>query len=203
MRQVTCMCETTFDADLPEEIDLDSTPGVLKSILDGDFFAVTCPNCGARLKPELRVRLSSKKDGIDLVLVPELDRMSLYMGVAGIPEGAEAVVGYQELFERARVLTDGLDPESVEILKYLLLEKAAEQSPDAELTAAYAGVKDGKLVFHIFGLKEGEVAVLPVSSGTYDKAFADKKKSMKEEPFDRIFKGPYRSVRALEADEGE
>jgi len=203
MRQVTCICETVFDADLPEEIDLDSAPGVMASILSGDFLTARCPNCGSVLKPELRVRLRSKREGLDIVVLPELERMSLYLGKAGIPDGAEALVGYPELFERARILADGLDPYVVEILKYLMLQKAEEQAPDAELSASYAGKKDGKLSFHISGLKEGQVAVLPVDPSTYDKTMADKKSSLAAEPFDRIFKGPYRSVRALEADEGE
>ncbi len=96
------MCETSFDADLPEEFDLDATPEVIGQILAGDFLAVSCPSCGARLKPELRVRLVSKKSGMDLVALPELERISLYRGAAQLPKGSEALVGYPELFERAR-----------------------------------------------------------------------------------------------------
>jgi hypothetical protein len=203
MRQVTCMCETVFDADLPEEIDMDAQAGVIESILNGDFLTARCPACGASLKPELRVRLRSKKDKLDIVVLPELERMALYLGKAGVPDGAEALVGYPELFERARILADGLDPEAIEIMKYLMLQKAEEQAPEAELSAAYAGKKDGKLAFHISGLREGQVAVLPIDKSTYDKTRADKKSAMSSEPFDRVFKGPYRSIRALEAEEGE
>jgi hypothetical protein len=201
MRQVTCMCESVFDADLPEEVDLDETPGVMDSILKGDFLSVRCPSCGSLLKPELRVRLLSKKSKLDLVMIPELERMSLYMGQAGIPDGAEALVGYAELFERARILTDGLDPAAIEILKYLMLQKAEEQAPEAEISVAYAGKKEGKLAFHLTGLKEGEVAVLPVDLRSYEKSLADKKRSLGEAPFDSIFKGPYRSIRMLEAED--
>ena len=200
MRQVTCMCETVFDADLPDEIDIDSTPGILDEILAGDFLAVRCPNCGTQLKPELRVRLFSAKQNWNFVVVPELERMSLYLGKAGLPAGAEAVVGYIELFERAKILSDGLDPETIEILKYFLIQKAEEQAPEAEISVTYAGKKGGKLSFHLSGLKEGQVAVLPIDESTYDKTLSDKKSNLREAPFDRIFKGPYRSVRMLEAD---
>lgn len=200
MRKVTCMCETTFDADLPEEIDLDEKTGVLGEILKGDFHAVDCPNCGARLKPELRVRLFSKKLGIDFVALPELERMSLYRGAIDLPKGAQALVGYPELFERARVLADGLDPDAIEILKYWLVQKAEEQAPEAEISVAYSGKKGDKLVFHLSGLKEGQIAVLPIDPETYAKTFADKSRSIREAPFDRIFAGPYRSIRIFEAD---
>jgi hypothetical protein len=205
MRKVTCRCEASFDADLPEEIDLDaaSSGDVLGTILSGDFLAVTCPNCGTLLKPELRVRLVSKKRGMDLVVLPELERGSLYQGAAGIPAGAEAIVGYAELYERARILVDGLDPEAVEILKLWLIEKAGEQSPDAAIFAAYAGKKGDKLLFHLTGLKEGEIAVLPIDPATYEKTLSSKAKRMREQPFDRLFKGPYRSVRILEIDDAE
>jgi hypothetical protein len=136
-------------------------------------------------------------------MLPESERMSLYLGKAGIPDGAEAVVGYAELFERVKVLSDKLDPVAMEILKYLLMQKAEEQAPDADISVAYAGMKDGKLSFHLSGLKEGQVAVLPIETSTYAKTLEDKPRSIREAPFDRIFKGPYRSIRMLETDSEE
>jgi hypothetical protein len=207
MRKVTCRCETSFDADLPEEIDLDgeggASDGVLDEILNGDFLAVTCPNCGSLLKPELRVRLFSKKKGLDIVVLPELERGTLYSGTAGIPAGSEAIVGYVELYERARILADSLDPDAIEILKLWMIEKAEEQSPDGDISVSYAGKKGDKLAFHLSGLKEGEIAVLPIDPATYEKILADKAKRMREPPFDRVFKGPYRSVRILELDDSD
>jgi hypothetical protein len=198
MRKVTCMCENSFEADLPEEIDLDAEPGKLAEILDGSFFKVTCPSCGAALKPELRVRLVSRKRDMDLTVLPELDRMAVYRDKADLPKGSQALVGYAELYERARIVADSLDADTVEILKYWLLAKAEEKSPDAELALAYAGLENGKLLFHLQGLKEGEVAVLPVGRDLYDKTFAEKARTLRTEPFDKIFAGPYRSIRVLE-----
>jgi hypothetical protein len=200
MRNVTCRCEKSFDADLPEEIDLDAEPGTIDRILSGDFFAVSCPECGARLKPELRVRILSKKRALDLTVLPELERVRLYRGAAGLPKGGQALVGYEELYERARILADGLDADAIEILKFWMEAKAAEQAPEADISAAYAGKKDGKLVFHVAGLREGELAVLPVDESTYKKTLADKGRTMREAPFDKVFAGPYRSIRALEAE---
>ena len=200
MRKITCRCETTFDADLPEEVDLETNPNALNEILGGDFLAITCPNCGARLKPEIRVRLFSKKSGVDIVALPELERMSLYRGAVELPKNAQAIVGYPELFEWARILVDGIDPDVVEIIKYWLLQKAMEQAPEAEISVAYAGKNDDKLLFHLEGLKEDQVAILPVEQGTYIKALSEKMRSVREAPIDRIFKGPYRSIRILETE---
>lgn len=203
MRKVTCMCEATFDADLPEEIDLDLSTGIWDEILAGKFLSVECPTCGTVLKPELRVRLVSKKLGMDLVALPELERISLYRGAVELPKGATAIVGFPELFERARIVADGLDPEAIEIIKYWLVQKAVEQAPEAEICAAYAGLKQGKLSFHVSGLRDGEVAVLPIESSTYERTLAGKAKSLREAPFDRMLRGPYKSVRSLEAEPEE
>ena len=92
-----------------------------------------------------------------------------------------------------------------EIIKYYLRLKAEEAAPEAaELSIAYAGFGEGagakKLLFHIKGMKADEVAVLPISRDYYEKMKADKARIKQTEPFDRIFKGQYRSLRILEAE---
>ncbi|HET7839935.1 MAG TPA: CpXC domain-containing protein [Rectinemataceae bacterium] len=200
MRKITCKCESSFEADLPEEIDLDSEPERVAQIIAGNFFAVTCPSCGTELKPELRVRLSSRKARLDLTVLPELERLSVYRGKASLPKGSEAIIGYAELIERARIIADGLDAESVEIIKYWLAAKAEEPAPEAEILVAYAGQEAGKLTFHVRGLKDGELAVLHVGRELYDKTLAEKARTLRSEPFERMFSGPYKSIRALEAE---
>jgi hypothetical protein len=204
MRKVTCMCESTFDADLPDEIDIDEAPGTIQDIIAGSFFAVTCPSCGTVLKPELSVRLFSQKMNMEIQVLPEVERLSLYLGKKRV-EAKEVLVGYAELYERAKILSDSLDPEAIEILKYFLSLKAYDKAPEgAEVRVAYAGLDQaGRLLFHVQGIREGEVAVLPMARASYDKIAADKAKTMKEEPFTLMFKGPYRSLRALEAESEE
>lgn len=202
MRKVTCMCETSFEADLPEEIDLDAEPGRIDEILSGTFFQVSCPNCGTVLKPELPVRLLSRKRGMDLQVLPELERLSFHLGEVTVPKGAELLIGYAELFERARMLTDGLEPGAMEIIKYYLLLKAEEGAPEsAELSVAYAGLQEGtgRLLFHIGGMKEGEIAVLPIGRDYYERILKEASATMKKEPFDAMFAGPYKSIKVLEA----
>lgn len=206
MRTVICNCESSFEADLPEAIDLEAEPRYLEEILSGSFFSVTCPSCGNLLKPELSVRISSDHLGLDVFVLPEIDRFSFLMGHSHVPSGAEVLIGYAELVERARVISDSLDPETVEILKYYLRLKAEDANPDgSDIAIAYGGKSDsgtgeGKLLFHISGLKKDEVAILPVSLDYYGRILAEKKKIMKGEPFPTVFKGPYRSIRVLESE---
>jgi hypothetical protein len=196
------MCETSFDADLPEEIDLDAEPGRIDEILSGIFFQVSCPNCGTTLKPELAVRLLSRKRHMDVQVLPELERLSFHLGEVSVPKGAELLIGFAELFERARIMADDLDPAAVEIIKYYLLLKAEEGAPDsAELSVSYAGLQEGsgKLLFHIGGIREGEIAVLPIGRDYYDRILKEVPATVKKEPFDAMFAGPYRSIKVLEA----
>jgi len=201
MRTVTCICENSFEADLPDEIDLDAEPGRIGQILDKTFFAITCPSCGTKLEPELRVRLVSRSKGIDFTVLPELERMSLYRGKTTLPKGSAVLVGYPELRERARIIADGLDPDCVEIIKYFLLLKAEERSPESDVSISYGGMDGDNLLFRAAGIKEGELALLHVSKALYEQTLSDKARTLRSEPFDRIFKGPYRSIRALEAEE--
>lgn len=202
MRNVTCMCETSFEADLADEVDLDGGAGVFQDLLSGDFFSVACPNCGTVLKPELRVKVVSASRSLKADVLPEADRLAFYLGSLDIRTGDEVLIGFAELFERARILEDTLDPEAVEIVKYYLRLKAEDSAPDnAEIQVRYHDRGKGRLNFHIFGLKQDEVAILPVEESRYARILADKSMTLKTEPFARMFKGPYKSLRALDMEQ--
>ena len=203
MRTIHCHCDKSFEADVPDTLDLSSDAGLLARIAEGDFMTFTCPHCGARVKPEFPVRVKGASQGRDIQVLPEIERLALYAGKGEVPAGCEALVGYPELIERARLLRDGLDPEASEIVKFYLLGRAEEANPDADLAVLYAGSEEGKLVYHLYGAREGETGVLRVPGETYRGVLADKRRKMQEEPFKEIFKGPYRAVRALEASEDE
>ncbi|MBN1243127.1 MAG: hypothetical protein JXA15_10545 [Spirochaetales bacterium] len=199
MRTITCLCDKSFDAEVPESVDLDADPTLLARLGEGEFMAFTCPHCGAKLKPEFAVRVKGSALSRDVWVLPELERFELYSGKSDLPAACEVLVGYPELFERARLLRDRVDPEAAEILKFYLLGRAEEENPEAELAVYYAGKEPGRLVYHLYGAREGETGVLKIPEETYRGIAADKKRKMGEETFKEIFKGPYRSVRALEA----
>ena len=55
IQRIPCFCETTFSAEIPDEIDLDAEPACLDRITDGTFLNFTCPNCGKKHKPEFAI----------------------------------------------------------------------------------------------------------------------------------------------------
>ena len=142
-------------------------------------------------------RVVSKSRGLDLVVLPELERLSAYRGKADVGGTAEIVLGYQELFERARMVRDGLEPKAVEALKYALQGKAEESEPQAEVSVFYNGMKDGSLEFHIMGLKSGQAGVVRLPKASYDKVAADLPAMSGKEPYRSIFSGRYRSIKKL------
>lgn len=202
MRIITCRCERSFDAELPELVDLDAEPGTLDKVLEGSFFALTCPHCGERIKPELPVALRSAKRGLSLRVLPEGERSVWLGGGLATAPGEELLIGYAELYERALILREGLEARAVELLKYYILAKALEGAEEAEtspLVSFRGRGEDGRLSFGIEGLRKGELALLALPFDRYEKAKKDLSRLEGEEPFSLFLRGPYRSVRALEA----
>lgn len=203
MRSVTCPCEAVFEADLPDSVDLDARPGAFKEILEGSFLSVRCPECGSVVKPDLPVRITSESRGMDIQVVPEMERYAFYRGAVPLPSGSEAVIGYRELVERIRTVKEGVSPGALEVIKYLLLARAQQDAPEADIVIEYVGRQENSFVFDVWGMKPDQAGVIRVPQAVYDKTLSELAKKTSEEPFSRIFAGTYRSVRALEADPEE
>lgn len=201
MKIITCHCEKNFDADIPDEIELDEEGEVLGQILEGRFLALTCPHCGDVIKPEVAVTLrSANRDGPVFRVVPESERGAWLDGRLEAASGPELLIGYAELYERALILRDGLDSAAIEVLKYYILAKALESADaSAEPVVAYRGRSaEGKLSFGIEGLKPGELALLALPFDRYERTRKDLPGLAATEPFSAFLSGTYRSVRALE-----
>lgn len=209
-RRIACFCETTFEAEVPAAADCGQDPDVVQSILDGDFMAVTCPACGKRLTPEYPFRLTGVQGHGEVLLVPESDRAALARGkldlasvgtAAGHTAGrgipGRVVVGFAELAEKVTVAGLGLDDRVIEIMKYYLLTGPAgpgnEAAGDASLL--YRGEEDGKHLFHILGMKEGQVGVARLAGAIYAKIAADVETRVLEEPFRDFCEPPWISLR--------
>lgn len=197
MRTISCRCEAEIQIDLPDSIDLDADGTSRAAMADGSFLATVCPRCGATVRPELELAVRMPSAGLNAVVVPELERLSVYRGKVDAPKGAELLIGFPELFERVRMLRDGLDPAAVEIVKYVLLGKAEESEPESDISVRYHGLEGGKLSFHVLGLKNGQTGVVALPRDSYDRIKKDLPTASKRPPFNEVFKGPYRSIAKL------
>jgi len=198
MATVTCVCEKTFEADIPESVDLAGEPDALEQILDGRYLTFSCPHCGHRVKPEVPLRVTDSRKGIDMFLVPERERNRYLLGLTEYPEAGRIVIGYAELVEKLEIYRAGLDDSAIELIKYYLLAKVG-----AGITPAifFRSITEDKLVFEIVGLRDDEVGVIKIGRETYDRALDELPEKRREEPYSSFLEPPYVSINKIEIEE--
>ena len=211
--RIACFCEKVFEADLPTVVDLAARPEAADEVLRGESMAVSCPACGKRLTPEFPCRFTGVPAGPLGTLASELvtgaERIAYRAGRLGRDLGKpdRVVIGVPELAEKLAIFRAGLDDRAVEMLKFLLVTRPGRtgEPPAAagrELVVTFRGAEGGKLVFHIAGLREGEVAVARLERALYDKIADDLANRLAEEPFRDFCEPPYVSLRRVEQDGG-
>jgi hypothetical protein len=189
MRTIPCHCENPVELDLPEVIDLSADPGCYDKILDGSFQSITCPHCGSLLKPEVEVRLTDPANHLDLFFIPETRRGDFINGRVKTQAPA-VVIGYPELVERIRLVKSAVDPGAVEILKYFLKKKLAND----DVNVFFTQIEGDFLLFQVLGLKQDEVAVTRLPVKVYEDTLASLDKKKDDELFKTILNPPYVSV---------
>ena len=208
-QKITCFCESAFDVEIPDEIDLDSGT-YLEDILNGTFLSFICPRCGKKHKPEFHLTLVWPSKDLRFEIFPEPDRGEFYRRkkqpapkFSGKKDSdpPETIISFPEMADRLSVIKDGLEPAAVEAIKYYLYLKAEEQYPDDELDIWYFGRSEeqGPIEFHVHGIPrdsdENEVAVMKVPFSLYEKNLADFRKNPKAELFSALRVKTYLSVR--------
>ena len=200
-RRIACFCESTFEADVPEAADLGADAEVRAAILAGDFMSVTCPACGKVLTPEFPFRLGGVPVFGELVLVPEADRGALARGrLPALETRGRVAVGFAELAEKLLIADAGLDDRVIEIMKHYLLTGSAsnaETGGQPDVSLLYKGREGEKHVFHIVGMREGEVGVARLGQQLYARIAKDLDARMAEEPFSEFCSPPWVSLKRV------
>lgn len=198
MRTLTCHCEQTFKVDLPELVNLDSTPDVIAQIADGSFLTCICPTCGAELHTDLKTRLDWPSKKTSILLIPEIDRLAWLSGALETDADVQVTIGFAELADRVAVLGAGLSPLAVEAIKYHLTVKARDASPDVRPIILFDRLRDsGDLEFRIHGLKQNEVALTVIPQSLYRSILEDASAHPENEPYASLTNGAYISVQNI------
>jgi hypothetical protein len=193
---INCPCGKNFSIEFEEEVDLDQNPEYIEEIFNGTFMSFFCPACGKKHKPEYRITLLWKSENLKLEVLPELERGEFYRR-KDEKVSFETVIGYPEMAERLAVIADGLEPVAIETLKYYLLAKAEENYPGRDINAWYHEKNDSGVVFHLDGIREGELAVMKVPLQLYEKTREDYRKKPKNEIFTHLRWRSYMSVQNI------
>lgn len=194
-RKISCFCENEWEVEVPESVDLDEEPGREGEILEGTFLSYRCDRCGKVLKPEFPMRVVSANRGLELFLLPELERGPFSLGKADYKLDdtvrGRVVIGYPELVEKIKIARDGLDDRVIEIMKFYLLEKA---EADESVRAYYYAKPADSIELHIYGMREDEVGVSKVPLRVYEQISGELEQKTNEEFFAPILEPPYVSI---------
>jgi hypothetical protein len=199
-RRIVCFCEHSFDADIPDSVNLGEQPEVEQAIISGEFLNVHCPNCGKVLKPEFPVLIEDPQAENTIFFVPELDRSQFYRGALSysLREANRVAIGYEELVEKFLLKRHNLDDRVMEIVKYYLLSKIMEDDQgDKEIRVLFSRQEEDTAFFNVLGLKENEVGILKVPMATVHKVETQMEDRKHTEPFSEILKTPYVSINNL------
>ena len=142
-QQITCYCGEENDAEFQDVFDANSDETVVSSIIEGTFMSFECKKCGKLLKPELSCVISMQGKDRDIQFLPELERNTFYKDGLGSALPWRVVIGYSELEEKVRIVTDNFDDQVIEIIKFRLLEKAVGN----DVRIYYRGIESNHLVF--------------------------------------------------------
>ncbi len=209
-RDIVCHCGNTIQQDLPETVDVQAEPQVIQRILEGSFMEVTCDTCGEKLKPDFPVHFKNLEisgEKLDLEYLPELERTQFFRNKIEI-SAHRVAIGYPELREKMLVSANSLDDRALEVLKFLLVEKAMDKDIKEhsfnDITVILNSVEDNQLVFYLYGLKDEEIAVPRIKMDLYNKVVESLPERLENELYAEIVKPPYVSINkiSLEA-EGE
>ncbi|MBN1686743.1 MAG: CpXC domain-containing protein [Spirochaetales bacterium] len=198
MGTITCVCEKSFEADIPEAVELSGSTDVYQRLLDGTFLAFTCPHCGHEIRLDAPLRVTDALKGMDIFVVPDHDRNRYLLGLSDYTSGGRIVIGYAELLEKLRIYAENLDDSAVELIKYYLLVKAG-----AGVTPAiyFHGIENDTLIFDIVGLRNDEVGRIKIGRDIYEKAVNELPDKRQEEPYSTILQPPYVSICKVEIEE--
>ncbi len=201
-RETLCYCGNTVTHDFPEKIDLSQSRDAIEAILDGSFLQISCDKCGEILKPDFPILLEqvpSPLGPLSMDYFPEPDRIRFLSGkLSSLSD--RVVIGYPELREKILIFKSLLDDRVVEILKFLLWEKAETTEP---LTIFMEECTDEQLSFYIYGLKEKEVGLTSLPMDIYQKVLDTLQDRMQHEEYAKITEAPYISINKISLEEGE
>lgn len=200
-RRITCHCGNTVEYSFPGKIDASRKPEVVEEILENTFLRLSCEKCGAELKPDFSMLFENVDSPIGKIRIHYLPEIERTLFLAGkIDTSCERIViGYPELREKFLIFRENLDDRGIEIMKFLLLEKAAVSGDLTILLQEFDGVS---FTFYLYGLKEREVGISRIPLSLYEKVISTYDERVRtDEVYRQVSEAPYVSINKISLEE--
>ncbi|CEM61239.1 hypothetical protein DWQ65_11970 [Treponema phagedenis] len=209
--KIKCKCDYSFEIEYKKTLSLDDNPQLIDDIINGKFLSFICPSCRSKINMELKTEFIWKAKKTKLLFAPEQDRIECLSSCAGekmidsktdkeientyVKKDQTPVIGYPELVDRLSALRNNLNPETIEAVKFFILEGA--KNLDVKKASIYFEkiLPDEKLEFHVHGIKKDETAIMPIPKTLYTQIEKDKKKHT--EIFAALYLGSYLSYKNI------
>ena len=101
--------------------------------------------------------------------------------------------------ERIKTIGEELDVRALETIKLFLLQKSGLE----DVQILFDHREEGKLIFHIMGLKEDEVAITAIPEELYRKTLDSIDERAANEEFAYLYTPPYISINKIRAEKEE
>lgn len=214
--KIYCPCDNSFNIDHSATLDLDKSPELIAKIENGSFLNFVCPKCGRTIRSEIKTRVEWSSRKTVLLFVPESDRIACLSSCAGFKQinletnkeeknsyvktDETPVIGYAELAERVAVLNCNLNPQAIEVLKFLVLSSSKNNIPK-KIKLFFHKLEYDTILFYIHGIKKAEVAVMPVPIRLYNSVVNDINADVKNELFQAVYLANYLSYQNISTEE--
>lgn len=125
-------CGAEISVNSGEFIDVSQDPEQKSQVISGEYFCVTCPQCGEEMLVEHPVVYIDPDKKFNVYMEPEHDEDLLdTLNSIKLPEGTYRLVSTGlELVEKIFIEDAGRDDRIIEVYKYLLAEETHEEVPD-------------------------------------------------------------------------
>lgn len=160
-KTITCPeCGEVNEFIIWQSLNGDMDPEAKQQLLDGTLFGFECKKCGHKSSVSYPILYHDMKNEAMVYYVDEdsVEKTQAIMSDTENKTGPE-MSGYRKrivtdqnaLREKAIIFEHGLDDRIIEIIKLLYYFNATEKFPDANITAIYFLVADGKFILEFFG----------------------------------------------------
>jgi hypothetical protein len=134
---ITCpACGQTSKGRIARSVNVATDPSAKEQVLTGRLFAFTCPACQRTSRvvhPELLYQDLEKELLVQLDALGKLDVASLKHFESALPKITRVVRDSNALLEKVKIVDAGLDDRVIEVLKAVLAEQSASDTPSRHL----------------------------------------------------------------------